>query len=866
MTNIINNENTANYSSNGLSIVGTNGRPSAYGMFDMNGNIGEWTDTNRDDISGFSSSGIKSIRGGHTSSSLHTAKHDTVFGVAGLTGVTRNNGLRVASFTNPFNLPNFALVGDINNTADDAPLLAPNKRVGSVSYTYFLNQYELTLKEYVIFLNAIAKTDTYSTYDWLYMTNSFGISIVQSGSSGNYSYSIGVYAGLGSAEEYEDLPAFGISWYSAARYCNWLHNNKPNGPQNSTTTENGAYPLNGLIGGPLETSVEKNSNAKYHIPTDDEWYKAAYYKGGGTDSGYWAYATQSDTLPNKICQNNKGFVCPTPTPTISLTPSTSLTASVTPSKVTRTPTPTRTPTRTPTKTIAATRTPTKTVTASRSPTKTQTQTATPTKTVTATRSPTKTVTATRTPTKTTTATRTATPTPTPTPVPGNGLYRWSLDGNNNPLPIQIGDKDDWIDIACPYSFDSSYIAIDSAGYLYGWTKNGFNDAGVSGHTQETSGLLGQSIDMPIEPTIVSNVEYGHYECCYKKVFVEKYWGRTAFAISKNGSSVFNWGWDSGEYFLGNGTYPSKDIIAQLRYPTIYYGVPVGMMNTLSSADKITTTFNGPIHSGPSMAALRNGELWGWGGRQGTLSSEYLIAPRDPVTGELILDLQSLYYFWGPTRMGYESNWIDISENLAINTYGKLYAWLLYDPPPLGTPSIPNGTIYFDGGFYSKRTQNNIGIVFWEISDEYNWAAISSDTTSGVGRTVFAINRLGELYSVTNIPAHHDIPNNSIFNRIGSDSNWVFVKAGPGVGYAINALGELHTITANNTTARVGNRNDWRQIAFGDGEVLAIANNNISIPSLPSPDMFTPLPTRTPTRTPTPTLTTTATASSLPWST
>ena len=34
-----------------------------------------------------------------------------------------------------------------------------------------------------------------------------------------------------------------------------------------------------------------------NLPSEDEWYKAAYYKGGGTDAGYWDYATQSDTAP-----------------------------------------------------------------------------------------------------------------------------------------------------------------------------------------------------------------------------------------------------------------------------------------------------------------------------------------------------------------------------------------------------------------------------------------------------------------------------------------------------------------------------------------------------------------------------------------
>ena len=33
-------------------------------------------------------------------------------------------------------------------------------------------------------------------------------------------------------------------------------------------------------------------------PSEDEWYKAAYYKGGGDHAGYWDYPTSSDTVPS----------------------------------------------------------------------------------------------------------------------------------------------------------------------------------------------------------------------------------------------------------------------------------------------------------------------------------------------------------------------------------------------------------------------------------------------------------------------------------------------------------------------------------------------------------------------------------------
>jgi len=36
----------------------------------------------------------------------------------------------------------------------------------------------------------------------------------------------------------------------------------------------------------------------YYIPTQDEWYKAAYHKNDGNTGNYWNYPTMSDTAPS----------------------------------------------------------------------------------------------------------------------------------------------------------------------------------------------------------------------------------------------------------------------------------------------------------------------------------------------------------------------------------------------------------------------------------------------------------------------------------------------------------------------------------------------------------------------------------------
>ena len=107
-------------------------------------------------------------------------------------------------------------------------------------------------------------------------------------------------------------------------------------------------------------------------------------------------------------------MCPSATPTPTITPTVTPTTSVTPTN-----TPTQTQTVTPTNTQTQTNTPTQTSTETPTPTQTSTETPTPTNTETPTQTPTNTVTTTPTNTETPTNTPTNTETPTPTVTPTN---------------------------------------------------------------------------------------------------------------------------------------------------------------------------------------------------------------------------------------------------------------------------------------------------------------------------------------------------------------------------------------------------------------------------------------------------------------
>ena len=175
-------------------------------------------------------------------------------------------------------------VGDPGNTADDTTY-------GAVATSFQIMKYEWTNSQYTDFLNSVAATDTYSLYNADMGINARS-GITQSGSSGSYTYAVKTDMG--------DKPVNYVDWFAAARVSNWLMN----GGTSSSSTETGAYTLSGSTSG---NAPAVNSNATFYVPTEDQWYKAAYYKGGSTNAGYWDYATQSDSVPTAVTAGSTGI-------------------------------------------------------------------------------------------------------------------------------------------------------------------------------------------------------------------------------------------------------------------------------------------------------------------------------------------------------------------------------------------------------------------------------------------------------------------------------------------------------------------------------------------------------------------------------
>ena len=166
-------------------------------------------------------------------------------------------------------------VGDAGNAPDDTTY-------GAVDHSYRIGKYEITNAQYCEFLSAKAALgNPYGLYNTRMMEDPGGISRSGSGTEGDpYVYS----ANSG----WENRAVNYVNLWDAARFANWLHNGQGNGD-----TETGAYTNMGD-----QFNFARQPGARFFIPTQGEWYKAAYYdpnKQGG--AGYWDYPTKSDTAP-----------------------------------------------------------------------------------------------------------------------------------------------------------------------------------------------------------------------------------------------------------------------------------------------------------------------------------------------------------------------------------------------------------------------------------------------------------------------------------------------------------------------------------------------------------------------------------------
>ena len=142
----------------------------------------------------------------------------------------------------------FVTIGNAGNAAD-------NTGFGAMGYNYRIGKYEVTAEQWAEVIAADPNV----------------------GDAGNWSGS---------------QPTGGTSWYEAAKFCNWL---------TTGSAATGVYSFNGPITAPTGVTINRTyrnaGGVAYVLPSEDEWYKAAYYdpnKLGAGVGGYWDYPTKHD--------------------------------------------------------------------------------------------------------------------------------------------------------------------------------------------------------------------------------------------------------------------------------------------------------------------------------------------------------------------------------------------------------------------------------------------------------------------------------------------------------------------------------------------------------------------------------------------
>lgn len=167
----------------------------------------------------------------------------------------------------------------IGNPGADGPNFVGAERPGIVTEPFRIGKYEVTNQQYTQFLNAVDPVggNALSLYHPNMATSSRGGIALSLRRDEGERYAV--------RNGREDYPVVLVSWYDAARFTNWLNNGRGNGD-----TETGAYDL-------ANHPLDREADARWFLPTRDEWVKAAYHSNSLDDSFYFAFPTSSDTRP-----------------------------------------------------------------------------------------------------------------------------------------------------------------------------------------------------------------------------------------------------------------------------------------------------------------------------------------------------------------------------------------------------------------------------------------------------------------------------------------------------------------------------------------------------------------------------------------
>ncbi len=165
----------------------------------------------------------------------------------------------------------FVTIGALNNPAYAGPdnnNWATGR--GSINYLYKMGRTEVTTSQWMEFYNTF--------YGRAPIGLPFAWGAVETGNADR------PFELNSSLPQAADLPVGGITWRTAARFCNWLHNDKST---DLSAIANGAYDAStfGYVSSAFTDQFTRNPDARYWIPSLDERMKAVYYDPNQPNNG-----------------------------------------------------------------------------------------------------------------------------------------------------------------------------------------------------------------------------------------------------------------------------------------------------------------------------------------------------------------------------------------------------------------------------------------------------------------------------------------------------------------------------------------------------------------------------------------------------
>ena len=160
-------------------------------------------------------------------------------------------------------VPEWVYVGDPAGNPPDTASNCFAANCGSVPYAYRISKYEVTNAQYAILNAKAASTRSGSTTRrW-----------APTGLRGHHAERLPRQLHLRGEGRLENKPVIYVSFYDALRFANWLHNGQGSGEHRDGRLHD---PRRDADSEQRDT-ITRNSGRDIFLPSENEWYKAAYY-------------------------------------------------------------------------------------------------------------------------------------------------------------------------------------------------------------------------------------------------------------------------------------------------------------------------------------------------------------------------------------------------------------------------------------------------------------------------------------------------------------------------------------------------------------------------------------------------------------